>query len=82
MGHNFVLLKPGTDYAAFASEGMMKPDNGYLPEDQSNMIAATKMLSGGESETLNIEGLEPGEYPYVCTFPGHFAMMNGVLTVK
>lgn len=80
MGHNFVLLAPGSDVAAFGMASMNQ--EGYMPEDQSNVIAATKMLNGGESETLTIGGLEPGEYPYVCTFPGHFGMMKGILTVN
>ena len=37
----------------------------------------------GESDTVTFDApAEPGAYPYLCSFPGHFALMQGVLTVK
>jgi azurin len=40
------------------------------------------MLGGGESETINFIIEEAGIYKYVCTFPGHYQIMQGELTIE
>lgn len=84
MGHNMVILKPGTDVTAFATAAMSHADKGYLPpEFADKVVAATQILGPNESETLKVALPEAGEYPFVCSFPGHaLAGMKGVLTVK
>lgn len=86
MGHNFVLLKKGTDPLAFTQgclSGGAKPENEYLPEKMRDQVLGwTKILGPGESETLVIDIPEAGTYPYVCTFPGHIANMKGVLIAR
>ena len=47
-----------------------------------DVIAATKLLGPGESETISFTAPEPGDYQFVCSFPGHFAMMRGIMVVK
>ena len=55
----------------------------YLPEDMSPVLAHTKMLGPGESDMVEVTApAEAGTYPYLCTFPGHFAIMKGVLVVE
>ena len=46
------------------------------------MIAKTKVLGGGESDSVTFSIKEAGEYQYLCSFPGHFALMQGKITVK
>jgi azurin len=83
MGHNFVLLKPGTDPAAFGAAAMTSKETGYIPASKKDQIVAhTKLLGPGEVDTIDVKGLEAGVYPYICSFPGHFAIMKGTLTVK
>lgn len=82
MGHNFVLLKVGTDPAAWSGKAIAAAATEYVPEGDAEMIAATKLLGGGESDTIEFEVPGPGEYPFLCSFPGHVAMMKGVLVVK
>jgi azurin len=85
MGHNVVILKPGTELPAFAAKCAPAKDNGYIPQDEDSkklIVAHTKMLGGGESDEITFTAPAAGAYPYVCTFPGHFAIMQGVLTVK
>jgi azurin len=84
MAHNFVLLKAGTDVAAFAGAAMTHQAEGYMaPEDADKVIAATKMLGPGETDTVSFTAPAAGTYDYICTFPGHaMAGMRGVLTVK
>lgn len=84
MGHNFVLLKPGTEIPAFCAKAVTAKEHDYIPQDEESkklVIAFTKMLGGGESEVLKFTAPAPGKYPYVCTFPGHFALMQGTFTV-
>ena len=83
MGHNLVILKPGTEVPKFAMAGIQnRPD--YLPKDENKkaIIINTEILGPGQSETIVFKAGEPGEYPYVCTFPGHFGVMQGKMTVK
>jgi azurin len=82
MGHNFVLLKPGTDINAFATEAIAAKDNNYVPANATAVLAHTKVLSGGESDTIEFTLAEKGEYPFICSFPGHSAIMKGIITVK
>jgi azurin len=85
MAHNWVLLKPGTE-AEVNAYGMAAASAAptYLPADRSaQVIAHTGMLGPGETDTLDFTApAEPGEYPFVCTFPGHFALMKGKLIVR
>jgi azurin len=85
MGHNVVILKPGTQLPAFAAKCAPAKDHGYIPQDEESkalIVAFTKMLGGGETDEITFTAPAPGEYPYICTFPGHFALMQGVMTVK
>jgi azurin len=86
MGHDLVVLKQGQDYKAFANEAASQggsADNAYLPASLADkVIAHTKLLGPGEKDTITFTAPAAGEYPYVCTFPGHFVFMNGVMTVK
>lgn len=84
MAHNWVLVKPmsDADLTAFGIKASsVAPD--YLPGDRSSVIAHTKLLGGGESDTLEFSApAAAGEYPFICTFPGHFALMKGKLIVN
>jgi azurin len=85
MGHNVVILKSGTAVPAFATKCAPAKDTGYIPQDEESkkeMVAHTKMLGGGESEEITFTAPAAGDYPFICSFPGHFAIMQGVMTVK
>jgi len=85
MGHNVVILKPGTAVPAFATKCAPAKDTDYIPQDEESkaaIVAYTKMLGGGESDEITFTAPAPGDYPFICSFPGHFAIMQGVMTVK
>jgi len=85
MGHNVVILKPGTELPAFAMKCAPAAATDYIPADEESkklIVTHTKMLGGGEETSITFTAPAPGEYPYLCTFPGHFALMNGKLIVK
>ena len=85
MGHNFVVLKADTDAAAFATAGMSARDTDFIAPDQQDKVIAATPLSG-PGETVEVTFSVPatrGRYPYLCTFPGHFAAgMGGTLVVR
>ena len=85
MAHNFVLLAKGTNPDAFAMDAAMARDNGYMPKAKmSAVLASTQFAGGGETvEVVFNAPKEPGEYMYICTFPGHYiGGMKGKLIVK
>lgn len=85
MGHNWVLLVKDADARAYCMAAMSAVASDYLPPAQSDKVLAhTSLLGPGESVTINFNAPdEPGHYPFVCSFPGHFLSgMGGVLVVK
>jgi azurin len=85
MGHNVVILQAGTAVPAFATKCAPAKDTEYIPQDEESkkeVVAHTKLLGGGESDEITFTAPAPGEYPFICSFPGHFAIMQGVMTVK
>ena len=79
MGHNFVLLKDGTDLATFAASAIQAPD--HIPANDPAIVAHTKLLGPGESETIEFT-LPAGSYTFICSFPGHYLTMTGTLTAE
>lgn len=83
MGHNLLVLKPGTDPMAFAMKAVSAKASDYVPTDAGDQVLAhTKLLGPGETDTIKIASLAAGTYPFVCTFPGHAPIMNGQLVVE
>lgn len=83
MGHNWVLLKQGTDIPSFA-EGATAVglDGDYIPADTDAVISHTKTIGGGEETSITFTAPEAGTYEYICSFPGHWAVMKGTLIVE
>ena len=80
MGHNWVLTDTNEFMAVAQAGGAAGPAAGYLPEDDSRVIAASSMIGGGEttSVTFSTSGLAAsGDYTFFCSFPGHYAIMKG-----
>ncbi|MEJ2881314.1 plastocyanin/azurin family copper-binding protein [Pedobacter sp. GR22-6] len=83
MGHNVVILKPGTDAAAYAAKALEAKATDYIPASEAaSVVAHTKLLGGGEEDVIEFTITEKGSYEYICTFPGHIGLMKGVLVVE
>lgn len=86
MGHDVTILNKGEDAMTFGGELVANgagPDNDYLPQSmRDRVLAHTEMIGGGEKTSIEFTAPAVGEYDYLCTFPGHFATMNGVMTVE
>ncbi len=80
MGHNWVLVET-KDMEAIANDGMAAGlDNDYIKPDDSRVIAHTKIVGGGESDSISFSpsGMSPdGDYSFFCSFPGHWYAMKG-----
>ena len=86
MPHNLVITTPGT-LKEVAQLGLQAgPNDGweglpYVPKS-NNVLQATPMVPANEKTRLTFTApTEPGEYPYVCTFPQHWYRMYGVMVV-
>jgi azurin len=82
MGHNLIVLKPGSDVNAFAARGITLKASDYIPPNAPEVIAHTRLLGPGESQVLEFDVPGPGTYPFLCSFPGHVGLMNGQLVVQ
>ena len=85
MAHNFVQLKLGVDAAKFSQDAMTARDTEYVPASRkADILAATALAGPGETVEVTFKApAKAGSYPYVCSFPGHFAAgMRGDLIVK
>ncbi|MCF2491594.1 PVC-type heme-binding CxxCH protein [Dyadobacter sp. CY347] len=86
MQHNLVIIKPGTlqKVGQAADEMLRDPkaaEKQYVPK-VPEVLFATRLVNSGETVTLEFTvPNEPGDYTYVCTFPGHWRGMNGILRV-
>ncbi|MEN5087318.1 MULTISPECIES: azurin [Sphingobacterium] len=82
MGHNVVILKPGTDLATFGGEAAGAKADEYVPKSAlSSVIAHTKLLGPGETDKITFT-LEKGNYDFICSFPGHYGVMQGKIVAE
>ena len=80
MKHNIVVLNDASKIDEVGTAALKAENN--VP-DHPSIIAASDMIGPGESTELvvNIPN-EPGIYPYICTFPGHYQVMKGEIIVE
>ena len=80
MGHDWVLVN-APDLAAVANDGMgAGAANNYVKAGDKRVIAHTKIIGGGQSDTITFSTASlkaGGDYSFLCTFPGHNALMKG-----
>ena len=80
MKHNIVVLK-SKEAIEEVGKAAINATN-YLPESP-NIIAASEMIGPGETTNLVVQiPTEKGEYPFICTFPGHYQVMQGKIVVN
>ncbi|MAB78660.1 MAG: dehydrogenase [Planctomycetes bacterium] len=86
MPHNLVVAAIGAlAKVGLAAEAMALAgdawDLAYVPQ-MSEVLHATGLLQPGASQVLSFDAPSTaGDYPFVCTFPGHWARMNGTMRV-
>lgn len=83
MGHNWVLSK-AADLNGIAQDGLAAGlANNYIKPGDERVLASTIVIGGGESTSIefSLAELSDSEYTYFCSFPGHWAVMKGVLKI-
>lgn len=84
MLHNLVITKPGAaDNVGEAATklGLNGEKSGFVPST-ADVLFHTRLLGPTEKETIYFSApAQPGDYQYVCTYPGHYVVMRGVLRV-
>lgn len=79
MVHNVVIMKPGSDGTAVGMAALQAGEaKEYIPEDAAIMFY-TPLAKPGETTQVEFTAPPAGDYPYICTFPGHFSLMKGVM---
>ena len=84
MGHNVVILEPNSDIMAFGAGAIAAAASEYIPQSgplADQLVAHTKLLGPGENDTITFT-LAAGVYKFLCSFPGHYALMQGTITAK
>ena len=82
MSHNVLVLTSADAIDRVGQAAMAAgADKEYVPEDEA-VLAATALAGPGETVEVTFTAPStPGEYPYICTFAGHYMMMKGVMKV-
>jgi glucose/arabinose dehydrogenase/azurin len=87
MPHNVLILKPGSlEKVGEAADAMAKLADGFeknfIP-DMPEVLFSTPLVNSGKSYRFDfIAPAIPGDYPFICSFPGHWQVMKGVLKVQ
>lgn len=84
MGHNWVLTKAADATAVQNASMAAGLANEYVPAGSPKVLAATKVIGGGQVDTItfNVADLKGQDLSFFCSFPGHWAIMKGKLTVS
>jgi len=86
MPHNLLILTPNSlDIIGQTADDMAKLPDGYekdfVPKSDRVLVATPLILSGQQFVLQFTAPSEQGDYPFACTFPGHWRSMNGVMKV-
>lgn len=84
--HNWALVQPGRlEQVGDLANKLIGSPEAYLKQyvpDSDAVICFTDIIEPGSESSIYFKAPEkPGRYPYLCTFPGHWMVMNGILEV-
>jgi azurin len=86
--HNIVICKPGTkDKVAAESLKFAADPNAmaaaFIPSTADIIFKGSKLVMTGQTDLLEFTApTDAGDYPFLCTYPGHTMTMHGIMTVK
>jgi azurin len=85
--HNWVLVKPGMlrSVGGLANRLIADPDavaRNYVPKAKEVLIFTDVVPPQGKTTIFFRAPAERGRYPFLCTFPGHWMVMNGEMIVE
>jgi azurin len=79
--HNWVLILPHTFDAVNQAALAAGEKNGWVPTGDKRILAATPLCGRGQQATIEFVAPPAGDYPFICSNPGHAENMWGVLHV-
>lgn len=85
MGHNLVISKKADMQAVLADGNTAGLSKNFVKENDDRVIAHTAVLGGGEAATIKFKTDKlntKDAFAFFCSFPGHAAVMNGVVKVN
>lgn len=85
--HNLLIIMPGTlEQVGKAADILAQQPDGaekqYVPQSSAVLFVAGLVDPNNRAILQFTAPEEPGEYPFVCTFPGHWQQMNGIMKVE
>jgi len=84
MGHNIVFLETKNLQKIVSKINMSHGiENGFIP-DMEEVLFKSIMIGGGQETTFELDlnvFNRGGDYMFICSFPGHFALMQGKLKI-
>jgi azurin len=83
MTHNVVIVKSGIDLADFAEVARKAKNEQYIPSSLDSLIVAhTRLVNAGESDSVEFSIPTPGIHDFFCSFPGHWGTMQGKIVAQ
>lgn len=83
MPHNLVILQKGSDTMKIGALGIEAGNaKSWVPQSPA-VLFASRLANGNQTVKLKFKApKEKGEYPYICTFPGHYMTMKGIMIIE
>ncbi len=82
MPHNVIVLNTDSPSVVNRVGTAAIAESDYVPDDPA-ILAYTEVAQPGETVEVTFKAPDkPGRYRYVCTFPGHYTLMQGVMVVS
>ncbi len=81
LAHNVVILTDAEAIDRVGTAALSAAANDYIPEDEAILFYTPLAQPGETVEVTFTAPSEPGEYPFICSFPGHYVLMRGVMKV-
>lgn len=85
MAHNLVVLVKGANAGKVNDAAIVAKKTQFIPADRkADILAFTGLAGAGETVEVTFTlPNEPGNYEYICTFPGHYKLgMRGIIVVE
>lgn len=86
MPHNVLILEPGSEEkVGTAADNMASLQDGYernFTPEMKEVLFSTPLVGSSQVYQLDFTAPDkPGDYPFICSFPGHWRMMKGIMKV-
>ena len=83
MAHNLVIVNSEADINPVGIAAISAQQDEFIPpSEKDRILAASRLAYPGDTVLVEFIAPGPGVYPYICTFSGHFTLMQGRITVE